>query len=95
MLIPEEIDKKFENRKNHEQKLTVEKTNKLERQKQAYTYRLQGHKNEEIANKLNVSLSTIEKDIHEIKEKSLDWFKLLIKNKNWSGHRGVTLLVLL
>jgi len=80
MKLPEEIDKKYENRKTHEQEFTVEKIDRLERQKQVYSYRLQGYKNQEIADKLGASLSTVEKDIHEIKEKSLDWFKLLIKN---------------
>jgi len=75
--MSQDIEQIPKNRKTHEQEFTV---NRPERQKLVYTYRLQGHKNEEIADKLNVSLSTIEKDIHEIKEKSLDWFKLLIKN---------------
>jgi len=43
--LPEEINKKYENRKTHEQEFTVEKIDRLERQKQVYSYRLQGYKN--------------------------------------------------
>jgi len=63
-----------ENRKMQEQKLTDEKLNKLERQKLVYTMNLQGYPNQEIAEKLNVSLSTIEKDLHEIRSQAKEWF---------------------
>jgi len=80
MLTPEEIDKKHENRKIQEQKITEEKLSKLERQKQAYTLHLQGYQNNETAEKLNVSLSTIEKDLHEIREDAGNWFKEISKS---------------
>ncbi|MGI0021689.1 MAG: ECF-type sigma factor [Nitrososphaeraceae archaeon] len=37
--------------------------------------RLQGYANKEIAKKLHLSLSAIEKDIHFIREKSRSWFR--------------------
>lgn len=75
MNIPEDVAQKYENRKILEQNLKVEKLNKLERQKQVYVFDLQGYQNQEIADKLKISLSTVEKDLHEIREKSKEWFK--------------------
>jgi len=80
MNIPEDVDKRYKNRKIQEQKITEEKFSKLERQKQAYTLHLQGYQNNEIAEKLSVSLSTIEKDLHEIREDARNWFKEISKN---------------
>ena len=64
----------YKNRKMQEQKLTGEKLNKLERQKLVYSMNLQGYTNQEIRKNLNVSLSTIEKDLHEIRLKAKEWF---------------------
>lgn len=75
MHTPESIAQKYENRKIQEQINKVEKLNKLERQKQVYVMDLQGYQNQEIADKLNISLSTVEKDLHEIREQSKEWFK--------------------
>lgn len=80
MNFPEEIHTKYENRKEHEEKITAEKKTKLERQKQVYLLNLQGFKNQEIADNLQVSLSTIEKDLHEIREQSKSWFIEMTKN---------------
>lgn len=80
MNIPEEVDKRYENRKTHEQILTAEKLKKLDRQKQVYLLDLQGYGNQEVADKLTVSLSTIEKDLHEIREQSKAWFVEMTKS---------------
>lgn len=42
---------------------------------------LQGSSNQEIANHLSVSLSTIEKDLHEIRQQARDWFKEISPSK--------------
>lgn len=80
MIMPEEADKNYENRKNHEEKITVEKLEKFERQKQVYLQDLQGYKNKEIAETMGVSLSTIEKDLHEIRQQAKTWFLELTKS---------------
>ena len=67
-----------ENRKNDEQKFTVQEKI-IDRQQKVYQLHLQGYTNQEIADKLNVSLSTIEKDLHYIKNEWRDRLKLLIK----------------
>jgi len=77
---PEDIPQKYENRKDEEQKLTGDKLNKLERQKQTYLLDLQGFQNKEISEKLHVSLSTIEKDLNDIREESKEWFKKISKS---------------
>jgi len=74
LLVPEEIDRKYENRKNHEQKLTAAKKEASDRQKQVHSLDLQGFTNQQIADNLGVSLSTIEKDLHEVRENIRDWF---------------------
>lgn len=80
MKLPEEIDGKYETRQIQEQKMKDEKITKLERQKQVYLLDLQGYKNQDIAGKLQVSLSTIERDLREIKEQSKSWFIEMTKN---------------
>jgi len=45
------------------------------RQKRVNQLRLRGYTNEEIANIIGTSLSTIEKDIHNINELSRKWFE--------------------
>jgi len=75
MLTPEEIDKKHENRKIQEQKITGIKEQIETRRLQVYVLNLQGFNNHEISEKLEVSLSTIEKDLHELRRFSLKWFK--------------------
>jgi len=79
-MTPEENNKKHENRKTHEEKITVEKLTKLERQKIVYLLDLQGYSNKEISEKLKVSLSTVEKDLHEISDMATTWFLVLTKN---------------
>lgn len=73
-------DKKNQNRKNSEEKITVKKQDPLERQKQTYLLDLQGFSNKEIAEKQRVSLSTVEKDLHTIKESAKSWFLFITHN---------------
>lgn len=80
MNTPEEAAQKYENRKNQAQKDTVEKLNKIERQKLVYIMDLQGYQNKEISDTLGVSLSTVEKDLHEIKTDARNWFKEVSKS---------------
>ena len=62
--MPEEIDKKYD------ANLTVE-----QRQHQVYFLHLQGRKNQEIADELKVSISTIEKDLRAIRDNISKWIK--------------------
>ncbi len=75
-----EIDDQYGNHKNLEQNFTV-KEKIEERQHQVYDLKLQGFSNQEMADKLSVSVSTIEKDVHELK---IDWIKLY---KQLQGYR--------
>jgi len=80
LITPDQISSKYENRKDEEQKFTGDKLDKLERQKQTYLLDLQGFQNKEISEKLHVSLSTIEKDLNDIREESKEWFKKISKS---------------
>lgn len=62
------------NRKNQEQKLTGLKESIEERRRQVYLLDLQGFSNSEIATTLQVSLSTIEKDLHFMKYYFSKWY---------------------
>jgi len=55
-----------ENRKNQEEKITVKEKIEERRQK-TYVLDLKGYQNEEIAEKLEVSLSTVEKDLQFVR----------------------------
>lgn len=79
--ISKNIIETSQNRKNHEEKITVTKLSQFERQKIIYLLDLQGFSNKGISEKLSVSLSTVEKDLHQIKEKAKDWFLSL----TWHG----------
>jgi transposase len=70
-------ENKKESRKNHEGKVTVEKTSPHERQRIVYVLELQGLSNKEISKKLGVSMSTVEKDLRQIREMAKDWFLFL------------------
>ena len=65
-----------ENRKNDEQKITV-KLSISERRKLVHTLDLQGFTNQEIADHVGVSLSTVEKDLSETKQSIREWFSQL------------------
>ena len=61
--MSDQTDKPENNRKDSEQNFTVE-----DRQIEAYKMDIQGYKNQEIAEKLDVSISTIEKDLKKFKD---------------------------
>ncbi len=61
--MSDQTDNPENNRKDSEQNFTVE-----DRQIEAYKMDIQGYKNKEIAKKLDVSISTIEKDLKKFKD---------------------------
>ena len=63
------------NRKEQEQKVTGLKDKIDERRYQIYLMNLQGFSNNEIADKLDASLSTIEKDLHYMRYFCIKWYK--------------------
>jgi len=63
------------NRKEQEQKVTGLKDKIDERRYQVYLMNLQGFSNNEIADKLGTSLSTIEKDLHYMRYFCIKWYK--------------------
>jgi len=87
LLDPKEINKQDENRKNQEQKITGLKEKIEKRRKKVYLLDLQGFSNQEIANQLGVSLSSIEKDLHYMKYYCVKWFEDLAQDG--SGLRTV------
>ncbi len=87
MLNTKENEKHNENRKNQEQKITGLKDKIEERRKNVYLLDLQCFSNQEIANKLSVSLSTIEKDLHYMKYYCVKWFQDL--DQDGSGLRNL------
>jgi IS30 family transposase len=64
------------NRKNQEQNFTVKMTIE-ERQKTVHSLDIRGFSNQEIADQLKVSLSTVEKDLKECRKNIRDWFSQL------------------
>lgn len=72
------IQNSLENRKNYEQNFTGTKSAIEKRRQSVYMLNLQGFTNEEIAKKINVSLSTIEKDLHYMKYYCLKWTKEIL-----------------
>ena len=89
-MLPEEIDKRYEIRKKQEQKITAitqEHQNKVktlkekidQRRTKVYLLNLQGYSNQEIADSLCVSLSTIEKDLHHMRYYCLKWSKQILQ----------------
>lgn len=67
-------DQKYEKRKSHEQKIKNVKDTINNRRLQVFKQKIQGLTNQEIADKLNVSLSTVEKDVSRIKDFSFKLF---------------------
>jgi len=74
LLNSKENDKPDENRNNQEQKITGLKEKIEERRKKIYFLDLQGFSNQEIANQIGISLSTIEKDLHYMKYYCVKWY---------------------
>ncbi len=76
-MTTEQVDANHKNRKNNEQKFTVEKISVSSRRKLVHSLDLQGFSNHEIAKQLNVSLSTVEKDLSEMRQSIREWFSEL------------------
>jgi len=62
------------NRNKHAQKFTDSKENIDQRRKKVYSLHLVSYTNKEIADNLQVSLSTVEKDLHAVNGSIRDWF---------------------
>jgi len=88
--LPEEINKRYEIRKIQEQKImaiTQEHHKKVktlkekidQRRTKVYLLNLQGYSNQEIVDNLDVSLSTIEKDLHHMRYYCLKWSKQILQ----------------
>lgn len=69
------IQNRLENRKNDEENFTGTKSAIEKRRQRVYILNLQGFSNSEIAKEINVSLSTVEKDLHYMKYYCLKWTK--------------------
>ena len=65
-----------QNRKDNEQNFEV-KLNISDRRKLVHTLDLQGYTNQEIADQVGVSLSSVEKDLSEIRQNIREWFSQL------------------
>jgi transposase len=76
-MMPEDLLNISEEFMKKEKKLshTAEKIDN--RRSEVYSLHMQGYSNSEIAEKVGVSLSTIEKDLNQIRKFSLRWFKQL------------------
>ena len=75
MKLPEEILEKSEKLKVEEEKTKSIKEKIKSRQHEVHLLHLQGFSNKEIADKLGVSLSTVEKDLHEVREQIKSWIE--------------------
>jgi len=71
------LSEKPKNRKKHEGKNTVKKTSISDRRKLVHSLDLQGLSNREISKQVNISLSTVEKDLSEMRQSIRDWFSEL------------------
>ena len=74
-----QIPNNTENRKNYEQKITALKEQIEDRRRKVYQLDLQGFSNNEIVDRLQVSLSTIEKDLHYMRYYCLKWSKEMLE----------------
>ena len=72
-MTPEQIP---QNRKDDEQKITV-KLSVSDRRKLVHTLDLHGYTNQEIAEQVGVSLSSVEKDLSETRQSIREWFSQL------------------
>jgi len=84
MTSPKENKKTSQNHKNQEQKFTGLKESIEERRRQVYLLDLQGFSNSEIATTLQVSLSTVEKDMHFMKYYSSKWYQEIFSMGLWN-----------
>lgn len=72
------IQNSLENHKIDEQNFTGIKSAIEKRRYKVYLLNLQGFSNNEIAKEINVSLSTIEKDLHYMKYYCIKWTKEIL-----------------
>ena len=73
--MPEEILEKSEKLKIEEEK-TISTTEKIKlRQHDVHLLHLRGFNNKEISDKLEVSLSTVEKDLHQVRQEIKSWLQ--------------------
>lgn len=80
-MISQKTETIEKNRKNHEQNFTGTKERIEERRKKVYALDLQGFSNNEIAQELGVSPSTVEKDLKNMRFSCLKWSKDMIKTE--------------
>lgn len=73
-MTTEETNQIYEDRKIHEQKITGAKEAINSRRLEVFKLKIQDYSNQEIADKLQVSLSTVEKDVSRIKDYSFKLF---------------------
>ncbi len=72
-----EKSRKVQEKIKDDQKKSTDTQQRIEeRQNEVYLLRLRGLTNKQIAEKLNVSLSTVEKDLHEVKTNVVKTFKV-------------------
>ena len=83
-IIPRNSSTHAENRKKQAQKITALKEKIEDRRRKVYQLDLQGFSNDDITNKLDVSLSTIEKDLHYMRYYCLKWSKEVSRGRTWS-----------
>lgn len=76
--MSQQTQKPEKNRKEQEQNVTGLKDKIDERRYKVYLMDLQGISNNEIADNLGASLSTIEKDLHHMRYFSIKWFKEVV-----------------
>ena len=62
--------------------MTIQKEKVEYRRKRVYLLKNSGYSNKEIAEKIKVSLSTVEKDLNEIRHQVKDWFDHISKNES-------------
>lgn len=75
MITPEEVLKRSENLKIESEKAESAKEKIRSRQHDVHVLHLRGLSNKEISDKLGVSLSTVEKDLHEIRQQIKSWIE--------------------
>ena len=75
MRLPEEILEKSEKIKIEEEKARSVKEKIRSRQHDIHLLHLRGFRNKEIADNLEVSLSTVEKDLHDIRQETKSWIE--------------------
>lgn len=62
--------------------MTIQEEKVEYRRKRVYLLKNKGYSNREISEKINVSLSTVEKDLKEIRHQIKDWFDHISKNES-------------